>query len=139
MIENDERITAAKKEAESLGYRILFWSLLGIFVFFSIILRQSSSEITVVLAVWLIVFLVVETRKAIHGVPPVSDRPRHHHLHALYSALVSASIATLVLWNVGITSLWGLIVYFIIIFFVVLALFYIWFFIYRYWERRSLS
>ena len=76
-MENDERITTAKREAESIGYRLLFWSLLGVFVFYSIILRQPSSEILVVLIIWLI-------------------------------------------------------------FFVVLSLFFIWYFIYRYWEKKTL-
>ncbi len=138
-MENDERIAAVKKDAESLGYRLLHYSLLGVFIFYKIILRQPSLEISVVLTIWLIIFLIVETRKAIHGVPPVTDRPRHHRFHALFSALVSASVATVVVWSVGITGLWELAVRFIIVFFVVLALFYIWFFIYRYWEKRSLN
>ncbi len=139
MVENDERINAAKREAESLGYILLHYSLLGIFIFYSIILRQPSIELTVVLIVWLIIFLIVETRKAIHGVPPVTDRPRHHRFIALLSALVSAKIATIVVWSYGVTDFWELAVRFIIVFFVVLSLFYSWFFIYRYWERRSLN
>ncbi len=137
-MQNDERITTAKREAESLGYRLLYWSLLGVFVFYSIILRQPSSELSVVLTIWLIIFLIVESRKAIHGVPPVSDSPRYHLFSALFSALVSASIATVVIWSFRTMDLWGLALYFVIIFSLVLSLFYIWYFIYRYWEKKTL-
>ena len=139
MVENDERISVAKKEAESLGYRLLHYSLLGVFIFYNIILRQPSLELTVVLTIWLVIFLIVETRKAIHGVPPVSDRSRQHRSIALLSALVSAKIATIVVIWLGVTVLWELAVRFMIVFFVVLALFYIWFYVYRYWEKRSLG
>lgn len=139
MMKNDERITTKKWEAESLGYRLLHYSLLGVFIFYNIILRQPSLELTVVLIIWLVIFLIVETRKAIHGVPPVSDRSSHHRTIALLSALVSAKIATIVALWIGITVLWELAVRFMVVFFVVLALFYIWFYIYRYWEKRSLG
>ncbi len=138
MMENDERISAVKTDAESLGYKLLHYSLLGVFVFYNIIMRQPSLELTVVLIFWLIIFLIVESRKAIHGVPPVNDKPGHHRLIALLSALVSAKIATIVAIWIGITAFWELAIRFIIVFFVVLALFYAWFFIYRYWEKRSL-
>ena len=137
----DERIEKTRVHAESLGYRFLWIGIMLIFLYRLIFHDVAAvAEIREIIFLWAAISFFVEGTKSFKGIPLFEEYSGKYPLIAIISSGGGAAVATFLIYLAGVITTFGEIAgQFVRIFFIILALFFLWGLLYRWWEKRSLD
>ena len=136
-MKKDERVTRIKNEVESMGYWLMWLGIFIVLLYRWNFAGESFLETLDIFIVWIVPSLVVGAMQAFKGLPVA---PESYNSSKLKVPVISGIIAVaLYLIRGGGFILYNLLAVFLIPFLFLLALYFVWDKIYKYWYNKNLS